>query len=87
MFRPTNFERLKTGALELIRLINVPSQYDKRLVPDRESFRNQLTVLYNNDALQGALTDVKDTGSLLKKMFALNLSNALPFLTNSLVVS
>lgn len=87
LFHPTSFDRLKVDAHEVIRLIDILVQYDKRLVPDKESFRNQLTVLYNDEILQTAITGVKDPASLLKKMFALNLCDALPLISKSLIVS
>ena len=87
LFQPTNFDILKTDSFTVLQLVHELERYKPHLVRDKESFRNQLHVLYTDADLRAALGDAKDPASLLRKMHELDLCDALPDISNALKAS
>lgn len=87
LFQPSNFDVLKSDSFTVMNLVDQLVQYSQEWVPDKESFRNELQVLYTDASLRRALSDAKDTASLLKAMHSLDLCEALPLVSNALTAA
>ena len=85
LLHPDNFDKMQADPQRVRLLINGVKSVCPSLVPDSEAFFSQLKILYGDSQLRAATKDARDFATLLQVLHSLDLTKALPGISNALV--
>ena len=82
MLNPSNFNHLSKNELELDKHIDNFMENNEFLKTDKDIIRAQLQALYGDSAIRDAIKEAEDIPSLLKTLYTLDLSSAMPMVAD-----